>query len=238
MTMRAILLLGLVVSCAFPAFADSAVRVARTQENSLNDLVRELPLTTGSWKEQLRRRSAIQERLYLHELRMRGEGLPFELAMMFSANYSAILSALVEDRITEDFGREMLTVHRQLLERTRLWTAKRVRDEDFPQELADNVAYFRAELERQALPLEQVPEHLRTPVVNGFEAWVGELIAWGESSGGLAPGRIARLRTKLAELERFERLYKADGVLQPFEREKLHERLLDQALEVVEVVSR
>ncbi len=236
--MRTIFLLGLVVSCAFPAFADSAVRVARTQENSLNDLVRELPLTTGSWKEQLRRRSAIQERLYLHELRMRGEGLPFELAMMFSANYSAILSALVEDRITEDFGREMLSVHRQLLERTRLWTAKRVRDEDFPKELADNVAYFRAELERQALPLEQVSENLRTPIVNGFEAWVGELIAWGESSGGLAPGRIARLRSKLAELERFERLYKADGVLQPFEREKLHERLLDQALEVVEVVSR
>lgn len=236
--MRAILLLAVVVGFVSPVFADSTVRVARTQENALNDLVRELPLATGSWREQLRRRSAIQERLYLHELRMRGEGLPFEMAAMFSSNYSAILSALVEDRITEDLGRELLSIHRQLLDRTRRWLAKGVRDEDFPQELADNVTYFRAELERQALPLAEVPENLRTPVVNGYEAWVGELIAWGESCGGLAPGRIARLRAKLAELERFERLYKADGVLQPYEREKLHERLLEQALEVVEVVSR
>ncbi len=236
--MRAVFLYGLMASFALPVFADSAVRVARTQENALNDLVRELPLATGSWRDQLRRRSAVQERLYLHELRMRGEGLPYEMASMFSANYSAILSALVEDRITEDVGRELLSIHRQLLERAGLWLTKRVRDERFPEELADNLVYFLAELERQAVPLEQVPENLRTPVVNGFEAWLGELIAWGESSGELAAGRLSRLRTKLADLERFEQIYKADGVLQPYEREKLHERLLDLALEVVAVVSR
>jgi hypothetical protein len=117
----------------------SPIEVSRTNENTLNDLIRELPAISPSWEDQLRKLSAIQEQLYLHERKMRGEGLPFEMAAMFSANYSAILTALVEDRITAEYGREMLSIHRQMLERTRDWLTKKVRDENYPDDLAENI---------------------------------------------------------------------------------------------------
>ncbi len=220
------------------AHADSPVGVARTNRNTLNDLVREVPAISPSWEKQLRRLSAVQEQLYLHERRMRGEGLPAEMSSLFSEHYTAILAALVEDRITEDYGRELLSIHRQLLERTRHWLEKRVREPGYPQELADNLAYFRDELDRDALLPAEVPEILRTPVVNGYQAWVGELLAWGEESGGLAPGIRSRIRVKLEELERFEGYYKADGVLRPYEIELLHARFLKVSRETIEAIAR
>lgn len=237
--MRVLLcILGLMAAGCGSLVAESYLQVARTQENALNDLVRELPLATGSWREQLRRRSALQEQLYLHELRMRGEGLPQPLAARFSSNYSTILAALVEDRLSEDEGRQFLSRHRRLLAAVR--EGLRVaRDPDhLREEFALKLEALYGEIVQRTLSMEEVPETLRTPVVNGFEAWLGELLAWAESGKHLAGGRLARLHTKLADLERFEQIYKADGVLQKFEREKLHERLLDLALEVVEVVSR
>lgn len=212
--------------------------VSQTNENTLNDLLREVPLVSTSWDDQIRRLSAIQEQLYLHERKMRGEGLPPEMAALFSANYSAILTALVEDRITEDYGRELLSVHRQLLEYTRLWLGKKVRDNQYPQQLDANVGFFRSELDRFSIPLADVPDQLRTPVINGYQAWIGELISWGEACGELAPGEISRLQTKLDDLERFERYYKQDGVLQPYERELLHGRFVRMARETITTVSR
>jgi len=216
----------------------SPVEVARTNERSLNDLIRELPFLSLQLEKQLRRLSAVQEKLYLHERRMRGEGLPAELAAAFSAHYSAILEALVEDRITEEFGRELLSIHRQLLERTRLWTSQRVRNEGFPAEVAANLDYFHGELQRHALAPEEVGAPQRTPVINGYQAWLGELIAWGGETGELAPGDLSRIRVKLDELERFEGYYKGDGVLTAHERELLHGRFLQVTRETIGVISR
>lgn len=216
----------------------SPLEVSRTNENTLNDLIRELPAISRSWEEQLRKLSAIQEQLYLHERKMRGEGLPLEMAVSFSANYSAILSALVEDRITAEYGRELLSIHRQLLDRTREWLGKRVRDENYPDDLAENIAYFRGELDRYSIALVDVPDNLRTPVINGYQVWVSELLAWGEASGGLNPGEISRIRVKADELERFEGYFKKDGTLQPFEREQLHGRFIKLARETIETIAR
>ncbi len=235
--MRAFPLLCLLVA-GTSLRADSFVDVVRTEANTLNDLIRKVPVISQHWDKPLRRLSAVQEQLYLHERKMRGEGLPPEMAEMFSANYSAIFSALVEDRLTEECGRELLSIHRQILDHTHRWLAKRVRDERFPKELADNMTYFRGELERHSIPLAEVPDELRTPVVNGYQAWVGELLAWGESCGGLAPGDLSRIRVKADELERFERAFKRDGRLQPHERELLHGRFLKLTRETIEVVSR
>lgn len=212
--------------------------VSQTNENVLNDLLREIPFMATSWDRQIRRLSSVQEQLHLHELRMRGEGLPAEMAAMFSENYSSILTALVQDRITEEYGRELLIVHRQLVDHTRTWLGKRIRDERYPEQLKANVAYFRSELDRYTIPLEDVPDQLRTPVINGYQVWAGELLYWAGSTGELASGEVNHLRVKLEELERFERLYKKDGVLQPNERELLHGRFVRLTQETVQVVLR
>ncbi len=211
---------------------------ASTNGNTLNDLIRRLPVLSVWREEELRRLSSIQEMLYLHELRMRGEGLPGEVAEVFSENYSAIISALVEDRITEDFGREMLSVHRQLIGRMHLWTGKQVRDENFPVEVIANLYFFLTELEDNALPLADVSPSARTPVVNVYQAWVGELLAWGRECGGLSAGDVDHIQVKADELERFEGYYKADGVMQEYEREQLHGRFLKLTRETIEILAR
>ena len=218
--------------------ADPLIQVAVTQSNTLNDLIRELPVISRSRELELRRLSSIQEMLYLHELRMRGEGLSSELSMAFSNNYTAIISALVEDRISDEYGRDLLSIHRQLLERTHLWMGKRVRDENYPSELVDNLLYFLSELNRNAVPLEQVSVSMRTPVINGYQVWVGELLALGGECGKLSPGYLSRIEVKAAELERFEGYYKKDGILQPYEREQLHGRFLKLTRETIEVLGR
>ncbi len=217
-------------------FANSLTEVARTQENTLNDLIRELPLLSYSREAELRRLSAIQELLYLHELKMRGEGLPPELAAAFSSNYSAIIAALVDDRINDEFGRELLSIHRQLLERTHHWLVKPVPDEHFGGEVIENIRYFQADLEAKASPRLEVPASVRTPVINGYQVWVGELLAWGCECGNLSPGDLGRIRVKADELERFEGYYKKDGVLQPYEREQLHGRFLKLTRETIDLL--
>lgn len=236
--MKTLPYLWLMVMVSSGLFANSLEQVARTQERTLNDLIRELPVLSISRESELRRLSAIQELLYLHELRMRGEGLPSEMASAFSANYTAILSALVEDRITEDFGRELLSIHRQLLERTHLWMEKRIRDEHFPEELLKNLAFFLSDLHDKAAPLHEVPPAVRTPLVNGYQAWVGELLAWGCECGNLSPGDLSHIKVKTDELERFEGYYKADGVMQPYEREQLHGRFLNLTRDTIEILGR
>jgi hypothetical protein len=169
---------------------------------------------------------------------MRGEGLPEEMADAFSRHYASILCALVEDRITEAVGREQLSIHRQLLARSHAWQAKRIRDETFPEEVLANLRLFLEELEHMAVPLREVPASLRTPVINGYQAWVGELLAWGSECGTLSPGDLATIRVKSEELERFEGYYKKDGTLQPYERELLHGRFLKLTRETIQVLGR
>lgn len=238
--MRIAIISSLCLLVLSPLHADTIPEAARTKANSLNDLVRELPFTTGSWMDQLSRRSAIQEQLQLHERKMRGEGLPIELANNFSINYSDILSALVDDRLDEQSGRELLAEHRRQLAIAHEWMTKseRLRNENFLYEMTKEQVRLHDELRSRSLLSGEVPDNLRTPMVNGYQAWVGELIAWGESSGGLRGADLARLRTKLTQLERFETIYKADGILQPGERKKLHGHLTSQALDIVLAVSR
>lgn len=237
MNAKSLVLLVFLSLNGFPVRAEPPV-VSQTNENVLNDLLRDIPFLSTSWARQIRRLSSIQEQLHLHERRMRGEGLPSEMAAIFSENYSAILTALVQDRITEEYGRELLSVHRQLIDHTRVWLGKRVRDEGYPAQLEANVAYFRSELERYTIPLEDVPDQLRTPVINGYQVWAGELLYWAGSSGEMASGEVNHLRVKLDELERFERLYKEDGTLQPYEREILHERFVKLTRETIQRVLR
>lgn len=221
-----------------PLPADSPVEIARTKGNTLNDLFQRVPVISPAYDKPLRRVSAVQEQLYLYERRMRGEGLPLEMTHLFSRNYGAILDALVDDRISEGRGRELLSIHRQLVEHSHAWSAKRLRNENYPADLMANLNYFHEELERTAIPLFDVPDAVKTPVINGYQAWLGELIAWGESHGTLAAGDLERLRVKADELERFESAYKSDGSLQQFERELLHGRFLHLTRDTIDVVSR
>jgi hypothetical protein len=230
---------AVIFAAGLPIFGQgSPIEVSRSNENTLNDLIREVPAISPSWEKQLRKLSAIQEQLYLHERKMRGEALPNEMAAMFSENYSAILTALVEDRISAEQGREMLSVHRQMLERARVWLTKKVRDEDYPDDLAEEIASLRSDLDRHAVALADVPDNLRTPLINGYQVWVGELLSWSEETGGLNAGEISRIQVKAADLERFEGYFKNDGKLQAFEREQLHGRFIQLARETIETIAR
>lgn len=212
--------------------------VSRTNENSLNDLVRELPILSPSWERQLRQLSSIQEQLYLFERVMRGEGLDQPLAEAFSIHYSAIVNAMVEDRITEEYGRDLLSVHRQLLDRTHEWTRNSFRDDKFAEEIVNNLYFFLRELEENSLPLFEVDPSLRTPVVNGYQVWLGELVAWGDDCERLTPGARGRLQLQLEQLERFEFYYKRDGILNQRERELLHERFLNVSRDTIDILVR
>lgn len=206
--------------------ATSLLDVAYTNSNTLNDLVRRVESLSIHRDKQLRRLSAIQEAMVLYEQEMRGEGLPPTLAGAFSAHYSAIIRALIEDRISEDYGRDLLSVHRQLLYRTQEWNSKRFRDENFDQEVLENLEFFLTELNEKSVPLYEVPDSVRTPVINGYQVWLGELLAWGCESGALKSYDVAVIKRYASDLERFECVYKKDGCLFPYEREQLHKRLI------------
>lgn len=238
--MRTFFLLHVTACLMFPIFllADPIERVAAANGNTLNDLIRRVPALSFSREREMRKLSAIQEMLYLYELRMRGEGLDAETAAAFTMNYSAIVAALVEDRISEDYGRELLYIHRQLIDSMHQWTEKKIRDERFPAEVVANLYHFRSELGANALPLAEVPPSLRTPVVNGYQVWVGEILAWGCECGFLSPGAISHIQVKVDELERFEGYYKADCVMEEYEREQLHGRFLRLTRETIEILAR
>lgn len=212
--------------------------ISRTNGNTLNDLVKDLPILSPSWSRQLGELSSIQEQLYLFEREMRGEGLEQPLEQAFSIHYDAIVKAMVEDRIDEEYGRDLLSVHRQLLDRTHEWTRKRVRDENFPEEVVNNLYFFLTELKENAVPLYEVPADLRTPVVNGYQVWLGELLAWGCECGQVTPGANGRLKHKLEQLERFEFYYKRDGVLNTVERRLLHKRFLELTRDTIDILVR
>lgn len=218
--------------------AEDLWTISRTNGNTLNDLVRKLPILSPSWERQLRQLSSIQEQLYLFEREMRGEELAQPLGEAFSIHYSAIVDAMSDDRISEDYGRDLLSVHRQLLVRTQEWNRKRVRDEAFAGEFINNLYFFLTELKENSLPPAEVRSSLRTPVVNGYRVWLGELIAWGGEGGRLSPGARGRLRRKLEELERFEFFCKRDGILNAVERELLHAWFLEVKRDTIDILVR
>ncbi|MEM6916947.1 MAG: hypothetical protein AAF491_10310 [Verrucomicrobiota bacterium] len=235
---RAATLLVVFVFATGPLRADRYLDVSRTQKNTLNDLVRELPILSPSWERQLRELSAIQEQLYLFEREMRGEGLPQPLAQAFAIHYDAIVNAIVEDRISEEYGRDLLSVHRQLLAKSQEWTCKRIRDEAFPGEVINNLHFFLMELEENSLSLFEVSPSIRTPVINGYQVWLGELLAWGCECNRLSPGARGRILRKMEILEQFEVAVKRDGYLNRAELELLHERFLNLTRDTVEILVR
>lgn len=230
------LLLGFVST--FHLQADPRHELPVTNENTLNDLVRTIPYLSYFREDQLSRLSAIQEQLVVFESRMRGEGLPEPLATAFSINYAAIQQSLVDDRITEEYGRDLLSVHRQLLDRTHLWLRKPAPDKAFFDEVIRNLHFFVSELQENALSRHEVPVSVRTPVVNGYQVWLGELLAWACECKGVSAGAVDRIEVFADELERFERSYKKDGQLRPHEREDLHRRFLKLTRETITTLER
>jgi len=216
----------------------SPSEVTRTNRWSLNDLIRELPPVSPSRDRELRKLSALQEGLYLHERRMRGEGLPAPLDSAFALSYDAIVEAMVEDRLPLSIGREYLSLHRQLLARTRHWAGLRMRNEAFKGEVLANLSFFLAEMRERSTPADEVPHEIRTPLLNGYQVWVGELVAWGEESGALSPGARGRIEAAARHLERFEIQYKADGRLTLRQRELLHGRLVDLSRDTMRLATR
>ena len=235
---KALLAVVLAIFSMSSLYGTSLYDVATTNHRSLNDLIRRVPITSHSRERELRELSAIQELLLIHEQRMRGAGLPPVMSGAFAINYSAIISALVNDEISEDYGRDLLSLHRQMLERSYQWASSRNRDPNFPEELVNNILHFQEELAERKTPVFKVPESARTPLINGYQVWVGELLAWGCECGGLTPGQRSRIQVSLDHLERFECLYKKDGKLMPNERADLHGRLLKLTRKTIEQLSR
>lgn len=235
---KAVLAVLLAIITVSSSDGASLYDVATTNHPSLNDLIRRIPLTSRSRERQCREFSAIQEMLLVHEQRMRGAGLPPVMEGAFAINYSAIIKALVNDEISDDYGRDLLSLHRQMLKRSYQWAARRNRDPNFPEEVVNNIYHFQEEMAERKKPVYTVHPSLRTPLINGYQVWVGELLAWGCEDGGLTPGQRSRIQVSLDQLEYFECLYKRDGRLMPNERANLHERLLTLTRRTIEQLSR
>lgn len=212
---------------AVSARAQSTDLIARTNQPTLNDLIRPIPIRSWRMEEQLASLSAIQEQVVLHERKMRGEGLPPVQRAHFSANYSSILNALIDDRITEQYGRDLLDVHRQLVCKARAWSSQPHPEEQYGRMLIEGLKELAAELSRNAEPLSVIPDTVRTPMINGNQLWIEELLIWGSHCNRLSPGDLGRLGVRLSRLEQDERNFKRDGYLSERERERLHARLID-----------
>ncbi len=122
---------------------------AMANRNTLNVLIRRIPIPTRSNGTELRELSSIQELLVIHEQQMKGAGLPPVMSGAFSINYCAIISALVNDEISEDYGRDLLSLHRQMLKRSYQWASRANRDPQFPEEIVNNLLHFQREMAQQ-----------------------------------------------------------------------------------------
>ncbi|MCB1229092.1 MAG: hypothetical protein KDN19_02435 [Verrucomicrobiae bacterium] len=231
------LLILLAVTALSPSFLRAADRpdlvanpffeVSQSNESSLNDAIRYLPRLGRGYEDALPELSALQEHLLVHERKMRGEGLPESHRRQFAANYQAIVTAIVDDRITMAYGRELLDVHRQLLDKAYAWQRRLNPDPHYGEVIILGLEEIRDELVNNAEPLAVVPECVRTPIIKGHLLWIEELIHSSCHCRALNAGELNRLRIKAARLERFEFAYKRNGHLTCVEREQLHERLLD-----------
>lgn len=212
--------------------------MAFTHEPTLNDLIRRIPVNSLLAEKGLAELSAIQELLLVHESKMRGEGLPPLQRAHFAANYAAILSALIEERITEEFGREQLDIHRRLLDLAYEWASMKQPDPEYGELLIEGLKETAEDLRKGAEPLSAIPDSVRTPLINGHQIWVEELLVWGCHFRNLTAGDRSRLSLMLSRLQRFERYYKKDLRLTEWERESLHRRLIELNREVIKSLER
>lgn len=216
--------------------ADPFTGVSQSHDSTLNDLLRRLPRLGRGYEESLAGLGAIQEQMLIHERKMRGEGLPDSHRPLFAANYDAILTVVVEDRITMAYGRELLRLHRELLSRAYQWQDSRTRDPEYGNMIILALEELRDEMIANAEPLSVVPDCVRTPMIKGHQLWIEELLYFGYHCRSLSRGELGALRIRAARLERFEGYYKRDGHLSRIERENLHERLIDLNRELVDAL--
>lgn len=210
--------------------------VSQSHDSTLNDLLRRLPRLGRGYEESLAGLGAIQEQMLIHERKMRGEGLPESLGRQFAANYEAIVTAVVDDRITMAYGRELLRLHRELLSRVCQWQRRQARDPEYGKAIDLALKEIGEELSAHAEPLSVVPTCVRTPMIKGHQIWVEELLYFGHHCRSLSRGDLGRIRLMAARLERFAGYYKRDGHLTGKERENLHERLIELNRELVDAL--
>jgi len=210
------------------------LRLSTSHQGTLNDLIRRLPIQSRLRDRELAGLGAAQELAVLHERQMCGEGLPDMLAVSFSGNYSAILSALVDERISRPLGRGLLDAHRRLLADARRWAKLASPDPSYGENLVESLLEQRAILEQRSIPLLEIPIAARTPVINGHRVWIEELLVWGGECHYVNRGELSRIALLSQRLERFEGYYKRDGFLSERERSLLHERLIDLQRETID----
>ncbi len=236
---RALLLTGAVLGFSLgteSANAETYIQTGLTNQLTLNDLIRELPVLSRQKEKSLAEQGAVQELVLLHERKMRGEGLPDLYQAAFSANYSTILEALIDGRIDEASGRQLLQAHRLLLDSVTCWQAKPNRDEAEGEDLLRRLSLTTQQLVDLDKEMGPVPIEVQTPLINGHQAWIEELLVWGCHCRFLSRGEIGHLRVLASRLERFEGYYKKDGRLTMSERERLHERLIELHRDLIAAV--
>ncbi len=217
------------------AHADyNLLSLSTTHHGTLNDLIRRLPLQSHLRDRELAGLGAAQELAVLHERQMSGEGLPTALAVTFSGNYAAILSALVDERISRSFGRGLLDTHRELLVDASRWATLVNADPVYGENLVESLLEQRALLEQRSIPLLEIPIAARTPILNGHRVWIVELLIWGGQCHYVNRGELRRIALLAQRLERFEGYYKRDGFLSERERSQLHERLIELQRETID----
>lgn len=216
------------------AAGDVGIAVARTNSSTLNDLVRRLPIESLQRQRDLSVLSAVQEQIILHEQWMCGQGLPLAQQQAFAASYSAILSAIIDERVNRSDGRALLDQQRGLLEQAYWWAGLARPDPAFGENLNESLEILQQVLADKTLPPSERWYAARTPVINGQLLWVEELLIWGGRCRFISYGELGKIGSLARRLEQFEGYYKKDGVLTDRERENLHERLLEIHRETIE----
>ena len=201
--------------------------LATTNESTLNDLIRRVPIQSRMRERELAGLSAAQEQVLIHERKMRGEGLPLAQNQQFAATYSMIVSAIVNERISRPDGRALLDAHRGLLQEACAWACKTNPDPAFGKELNQGLEALRQMVSAKALPLCDLSPAALTPLVNGQLLWVEEMLIWGGHCRFISIAELGKIGRMAQRLERFEGYYKADGVLTTRERYNLHKRMIE-----------
>ncbi len=225
---------ALALTPSVQAAGDVGIAVARTNSSTLNDLVRRIPIESLQQQRDLSVLSAVQEQIILHEQWMCGQGLPVAQQQAFAASYSAILSAIIDERVRRSDGRALLDRQRGLLEQAYWWACLAKPDPAFGENLNESLEILQHVLADRTLPPSERSYAARTPVINGQLLWVEELLIWGGRCRFISYGELGKIGSLARRLEQFEGYYKKDGVLTDRERENLHERLIEIHRETIE----
>lgn len=201
--------------------------LAATNESTLNDLIRRIPIRSPMRERQLAGLSAAQEQVLIHERRMCGEGLPLVQSQQFSATYSMIVSAIVDERISRPDGRALLDGHRLLIERAYSWASLAKPDPAYGENLNQSLEALRQVVVQKSVPLGERSPAALTPLVNGQLLWIEEMLIWGGHCRFISIGELSKIGRQAQRLERFESYYKRDGVLTTRERSELHRRMIE-----------